>query len=205
MNRVRDSVVRYNISHNDQTHLVQIHGTIDEGNVIHNNLFYVDHSTVNIDYYLGGSPDNENRANIGATFKNNIFYANGQGRFSSTYSYGSSWERQYIALVDDSSKPFSNNLYFGPWLNGHPHDPRDFFGNPVYDGAPDIGVYEQSGQRKWGRGQHRNDGRSSAHGALPGRGPSAVRNDTSDILQRGIVGYSARRIGRDVPPSDAMG
>jgi hypothetical protein len=94
------------------------------------------------------------------------------------------------------SKPFYNNLYFGPWLNGLPEDPEkvvadpmfmapgtggvglstldgymlqrqspainagttdlpglptkvsnDFYGNPVHDGTPDIGVYEQVGSR----------------------------------------------------------
>ncbi|MDR8394538.1 right-handed parallel beta-helix repeat-containing protein [Aliifodinibius sp. S!AR15-10] len=195
MNRVTDSIARYNISHNDQTHLVQLHGTIDEGNVIHNNLFYVDHSTVNIDHYLGGDPGDGNREALGATFKNNIFYANGQGRFNTVYSYGSSWERKFID-APNISKPFSNNLYFGSWLNGLPEDPekvvadpmfmapgtggdgfstldgymlqrqspaintgtadlpelptkvtKDFYGNPVNDGTPDIGVYEQVGSK----------------------------------------------------------
>ncbi|MEX2601207.1 MAG: hypothetical protein WD355_06130, partial [Balneolaceae bacterium] len=196
MNGTENNIARYNISHNDQTHLVQLHGPIEEGNVIHNNLFYVDHSTVNIDYYLGGDPENEDRDALGAVFKNNIFYANGQGRFNSVYSYGSSWERQFIDSLE-MSKPFSNNLYFGPWLNDLPDDPegvvadpmlvapgtggdsfhtldgfmlkrdspainagsadlpelptsviKDFFGNPVNDGTPDIGVFEQVGSKE---------------------------------------------------------
>lgn len=191
MNGTYNNIARYNISHNDQSHLIQLHGNIEDGNIIHNNLFYVDHSTVDIDYYLGDNPEDGNKQELGATFKNNIFYAYGQGRFNTVYSYGSSWNRQYIDSLD-ISKPFSNNLYFGPWLKGLPDDPekvvadplfmapgtggvgfssldgymlrrespainagtsvpvnvsKDFYGNPVNDGTPDIGVYEQVGSK----------------------------------------------------------
>ena len=190
MNRTYNNVARYNISQNDQTHLIQMHGNIEDGNIIHNNIFYVDHSTVNIDYYTGGDGEAD-KQKLGATFKNNIFYANDQGRFQTVYTQGPAWDRQFNDSVK-ISKPFSNNCYFGEWLNGLPDDPekvvadpmfvapgtggvglsslkgymlkrkspcinagasvsenskKDFFGNPINDGTPDIGVYEQIGSK----------------------------------------------------------
>ena len=191
MNRAFKNIVRYNISENDQSHLIQMHGNIDEQNLIHNNIFYVDYGTIDIDFYCGdGSKD---KTKLGAYFRNNIFYASGQGRFRKVYTSGNVIGRHF----DDSVKLpaaveatiYLHNCYFGPWLNGLPNDPEkmvadplfvapgrggeglatlagyklkaespcinsglsmgftdhDFYGNPVYDGSPDIGVYEQTG------------------------------------------------------------
>jgi hypothetical protein len=190
MNRTYDNVARYNISQNDQTHLIQIHGNTEDGNLIYNNVFYVDHSTVDMDYYCG--MDNEkDKAKLGATFRNNIFYAGGQGRFRTVYSHGSALDRQFNDTLrvppSEGGPVFQRNCYFGPWLNGVPDDMqklladplfsepggggyggltldayhlrrgspcintgagmeeehmRDFFGNPLNDGMPDIGAYE---------------------------------------------------------------
>ena len=192
MNDTYGNIARYNISQNDQTHLIQMHGNVEDENLVHNNVFYVDHSTVDIDLYMGMEEmKDEDKAKLGAIFKNNIFYATGQGRFRIVYTYGEAWDRKFITkrLPSNLGGPiFRRNLYFGPWLNGLPDDPkrlvadpmfvapgtggrglstldgyklkpgspcvdagvsiemdnrRDFYGNPINDGAIDIGVYEQ--------------------------------------------------------------
>jgi hypothetical protein len=178
MPRTYNNIARYNISQNDQRHLILAHGKIEDGNLIHNNVFFVDRSTVNVDYHADREKSNldpKEIAKLGATFKNNIFYATGQGRFLRGGSV------------------FLRNCYFGPWKNGMPDDPekvladpmfvlagaggigistldgyklqpkspcinagafiemdskRDFFGNPITDGKIDIGVYEQPAPKR---------------------------------------------------------
>ena len=191
MNRTFENVTRYNISQNDQTHLIQIHGDFTERNLFYNNVFYIDYGTVDIDFYGGG----DNKTNKGASFINNIFYASGQSHFRTVYTAGDVLKRSF----DEETKVptgtpdawFYNNIYFGPWKNGIPDDPkkivadplfvapgsgtdeglasvcgyilregspainagifvpnnggRDYFGNPVEDGKPDIGAFEQIG------------------------------------------------------------
>ena len=189
------NVARYNISVNDKTHLVQMQGSLlDDGNVLYNNVFYVDHGTLDLDFFRGDYPETAKDINtLGAHFYNNIFYATGQGRFRTAYSLGETMTRQF----DEVSRPdlpagsiFLNNCYFGPWKNGIPDDPgalvadpefvapgtggiglgtldgyklkstspcintgmyipnhggRDFFGNTVEDGHPDMGAFEALG------------------------------------------------------------
>ena len=190
MNRTFENITRYNISENDQTHLIQIHGDMSERNIFYNNVFYIDYGTVDLDFYGGG----ENKRNRGASFINNIFYATGQSHFRTVYTAGDVLTRTF----DEETKTptgtpetfFYNNLYFGPWKNGIPDDPkkivadplfvrpgsggnglstlcgymlregspainagifvpmngsRDYFGNPVEDGKPDLGAYEKIG------------------------------------------------------------
>ena len=190
-----ENVARYNISQNDRTHLVQMQGSLkDDRNMLYNNVFYVDHGTLDLDFFRG---DHEEDAadidELGAIFRNNIFYATGQGRFRTVYSLGETMVRSF----DEVSKPnlpagsiFLNNCYYGPWKNGLPDDPealiadpkftapgtggiglntlkgymlqadspcinagmyipnhggRDYFGNAVEDGHPDIGAFEAIG------------------------------------------------------------
>ena len=193
MNRTFQNVTRYNISENDQTHLVQLHGDISEGNIFYNNVFYIDYGTVDLDFFLGDDATGD-KNRIGASFINNIFYAAGQSHFRTAYTSGLVLERKF----DETTKVpagtpeafFYNNCYYGPWKNGIPDDPqklvadpmfvapgtggnglstlcgymlregspcinkgifmplngkRDFFGNPVEDGSPDFGAYEQIG------------------------------------------------------------
>ena len=193
MNRTFENVTRYNISQNDQTHLIQMHGDVNERNLFYNNVFYIDYGTVDLDFFCGNDGSG-NKSRIGAAFINNIFYASGQSHFRTVYSSGEVLKRTF----DEATKVptgtpesfFYNNLYFGPWKNGIPDDPkkivadplfvapgsggngfstlygyilresspvinaglfipinggRDFFGNPVEDGKPDLGAYEQIG------------------------------------------------------------
>lgn len=190
-----ENVARYNISENDQTHLVQMQGSLaDDRNILYNNVFYVDHGTLDLDFFRGDFEESAKDINqLGAMFRNNIFYATGQGRFRTVYSLGETMVRSF----DESVKPnlpsgsiFLNNCYYGPWKNGLPDDPkaivadpkfvapgtggfgldstsgyrlqddspcinagmyipfnggRDFFGNAVDDGHPDIGAFEALG------------------------------------------------------------
>jgi len=194
MNRTFENVIRYNISQNDQTHLIQMHGDVKERNIFYNNIFYIDYGTVDLDFFIGDNGTGD-KNRIGATFVNNIFFASGQSHFRTAYSAGYVLSRTF----DEETKVptgspegfFYNNLYFGPWKNGVPDDPqkivadplfvapgsgtddglasvcgymlregspainagifvpnnggRDYFGNPVEDGKPDIGAFEQIG------------------------------------------------------------
>ena len=177
MSRTKDNIARYNISQNDQRHLLLAHSKVEDGNLIHNNVFYVDRSTVNVDYHADrekAEADSKESGTPGATFKNNIFHATGQGRFRRGGSV------------------FFGNCFFGPWKDGIPEDPkrlladpmfvapgaggigvstlggyklraespcidagvpietdgeRDFYANPISDGAVDIGAYERPSRK----------------------------------------------------------
>jgi hypothetical protein len=193
MNRTFENVTRYNISENDQTHLIQMHGDVAERNIFYNNIFYIDYGTVDLDFFLGDYATGDKNT-VGATFINNIFYAAGQSHFRTAYTSGFVLERKFDEEIKTpTGSPegfFYNNLYYGPWKNGIPDDPkkivgdplfvkpgsggnglatldgymlredspainagifiplnggRDFFGNPVEDGKPDLGAYEQIG------------------------------------------------------------
>ena len=193
MNRTFENVSRYNISENDQTHLVQMQCDIADRNIFYNNIFYINYGTVDLDFFLGDGGTNNPQA-IGAAYHNNIFYATAQSHFRTAYSKGETLVRTF----DETTKPatgawnrlFFHNCYFGPWKNGIPDDPekivddpmflqpgsggqglrslkgyrlkansplinkgiyipfhggKDFWANPVTDGQPDLGAYEQIG------------------------------------------------------------
>jgi len=147
MYRAFNNIARYNISENDQSHLIQMQGKIADGNLIYNNVFYVDYGTIDIDYYMGGGQISDSaKCLLGANFKNNIFYASGQGRFRTAYTYGSALERQYNDKVKlTQQKPgtlFLHNWYFGPWKNGLPDDPEKAEGDPMFvaPGSGGVGI-----------------------------------------------------------------
>lgn len=193
MNRTFENVSRYNISENDQTHLVQMQCDISDRNIFYNNIFYINYGTVDLDFFLGDD-GTKNAQAIGAAYHNNVFYATGQSHFRTAYSKGETLARTF----DEATKPaagawnrlFFHNCYFGPWKNGIPNDPekivgdpmfvqpgsggqglcslkgyqlkansplinkgiyiprngeKDFWANPVTDGQPDLGAFEQIG------------------------------------------------------------
>jgi len=150
MNKTNDNIARYNISENDQTHLVQIHGNTEDGNLIHNNIFYVDHSTVDLDFY-SGMEDERDKNKLGATFSNNIFYATGQGRFRTVYSHGSTLDRKFndsLQLGPNADGPkFNRNCYFGPWLKALPDDKEKLMADPLFaaPGRGAVGLSKLSG------------------------------------------------------------
>lgn len=193
MNRTFENIARYNVSVNDQTHLVQMQCDNNERNLIYNNVFYIDYGTVDLDFFCGNNGEVE-KSSLGAWFFNNIFYATGQSYFRTVYASGEVIGRTFDETTKvpkgEMGKLFYHNCYFGPWKNGLPNDPeaivtdpmlvapgtvsggklnmnplkayqlqpgspminagilpanpgnQDFFGNPLEDGHPDIGVYE---------------------------------------------------------------
>lgn len=137
MYNIYGNIARYNISENDKTHLIQMQGSLKEdNNILYNNVFYVDHGLLDIDFFRGDHPESAKDINdLGARFLNNIFYATGQGRFRTAYSTGQTWERKF----DDTLKPdlpagslFLGNCYFGPWKNGIPDDPQALVADPEF-------------------------------------------------------------------------
>ncbi|HYQ56369.1 MAG TPA: right-handed parallel beta-helix repeat-containing protein, partial [Draconibacterium sp.] len=135
MNNTFGNITRYNISENDQTHLIQMQGSIDDQNIIHNNVFYVDYGTIDLDYFLR-QPDREK---IGAYFRNNIFYAHGQGRFRTAYTSGDpevrNFDVTYKVPSSVAAQMFRNNCFYGTWLNGVPEDPERILEDPMFVAA----------------------------------------------------------------------
>ena len=141
MYNIFENVTRYNISENDHTHLVQMQGPlVGDGNLVYNNVFYIDYGMADLDFFLGDGGDGDPDL-LGAKFYNNIFYATGQGRFRTAYSSGPTQTRKY----DETIKPnlpagsiFLHNCYFGPWNNGLPDDPEALVADPKFV-APGTG------------------------------------------------------------------
>jgi len=137
MNRTFGNIAHYNISENDKTHLIQFQCDTTDKNIIHNNVFYVDYGTADLDYH-SGNPD---KTRLGANLNNNIFYATGQGRFRTVYTQGDVLTRQFNDSIKLPHKPktqFYHNCYFGPWKNGLPDDPEKLVADPMFI-APGTG------------------------------------------------------------------
>ena len=158
MDNTRRNVARYNISENDvkfrPTQLVTMFCDTAEQNLLHNNVFYVDHGTSDITYYYGDEygpnkgKGKKDKGKLGAQFKNNIFYATGQGRFRTVYALGDSLNSAEFRKLEDfhqlptpkAGTRFYNNLYFGPWMNGLPDDPEKMLADPMFV-SPGSGRY----------------------------------------------------------------
>ncbi len=137
MNQTFGNVARYNISENDKTHLIQFQCDTTDRNIIHNNVFYVDYGTADLDYHSG----NTDKSRLGANLYNNIFYATGQGRFRTVYTQGNVLTRQFNDSITFPHRPktqFYHNCYFGPWKNGLPDDPEKLVADPLFT-APGTG------------------------------------------------------------------
>ena len=147
MNETFGNITRYNISENDKSHLIQFQCDTADRNILHNNIFYVDYGTADLDYH-SGRPD---KSRLGALMFNNIFYATGQGRFRIAYSQGPSESRQFNDSLVYSYKPktqFFHNCYFGPWSR-LPDDPEKLVADPMFiapgtggDGLNTLGGYK---------------------------------------------------------------
>ncbi len=158
MDNTLRNVARYNISENDikfrPTQLVTMFCDTSEQNLIHNNVFYVDHGTSDITYYYGDEygpgkgKGKKDKGKLGARFRNNIFYATGQGRFRTVYALGDSLNSAEFRKLEDfhklapakSGTRFNNNVYFGPWMNGLPDDPEKIVADPMLV-SPGSGKY----------------------------------------------------------------
>lgn len=134
MSRTFENIARYNVSVNDQTHLVQMQCANVERNLIYNNVFYIDYGTVDLDFFCGN--DNEvEKSTIGACFFNNIFYAIGQSFFRTVYTAGEvigrSFDETTKVAQGEQGKLFYHNCYYGPWKNGLPNDPEAIVTDPM--------------------------------------------------------------------------
>lgn len=132
MNNTFGNITRYNISENDQTHLIQMQGSLEDQNLIHNNVFYVDYSTIDLDFFIR-QPD---KSKIGAYFRNNIFYAHGQGRFRTVYTSGDVLVRKfddtYKVPSSVAAQMYQGNCFYGTWLNGIPEDTAKITEDPLF-------------------------------------------------------------------------
>lgn len=134
MNETFENITRYNISENDKTHLIQLQCDTTDRNVIHNNVFYVDYGTADLDFFCGNDGEKD-KTKLGAKFSNNIFYATGQGRFRTAYTSGEVLKRQFNDSVQFQKMPgtlFHHNCYFGPWKKGLPDDAQKLVGDPMF-------------------------------------------------------------------------
>jgi hypothetical protein len=167
MDNTDRNIARYNISENEikfrPTQLVTMFCDTTGQNIIHNNIFYVDHGTSDITYYYGDEygPDKgkgkKDKGKLGAHFRNNIFYAAGQGRFRTVYALGDSLNSAEFRRLEDfhelppplPATRFYNNLYYGPWMNGLPDDPKAIQADPklVSPGSGRYGLNSLEGYK----------------------------------------------------------
>lgn len=155
----RDAVYRYNISQNDKNYLIT--GTNPINANVYNNVFYT----------RSGLSANVFNTNSGTgTFKNNIFYNLGNSSTSgwgANYTYNNNvFFGNYATTPNDPNKITADPQFVNPGTGligrntlagyqlkntspainrgvGIPNNGgKDFWGNPLYYGNPDIGVYE---------------------------------------------------------------
>lgn len=136
MNKTFENIARYNVSVNDQTHLVQMQCSNEERNLIYNNVFYIDYGTVDLDFFCGNNGEKD-KSSLGACFFNNIFYATGQSFFRTVYTTGAVIGREFDETTDvprgQLGKLFFHNCYYGPWKNGLPNDPEAIIADPMLE------------------------------------------------------------------------
>jgi hypothetical protein len=118
MQRTHGNVARYNISQNDQTHLLALRPLLGDGNLIHNNVFYVDYGTAQVEMRDDGH-ESPNPSKVGVPLRNNIFYATGEGRFQVVYAAPTQPDPS-----PDENRLLLHNCYFGPWVGAGPVDPQ---------------------------------------------------------------------------------
>lgn len=118
MQHTSGNVARYNISQNDQTHILALRPELNTGNLIYNNVFYIDYGTAIIEM-RNDERDLKNLSKVGVPLRNNIFYATGDGHFQVTYKYPTMPDPD-----PGKDRLFLHNCYFGPWVQTGPNDPQ---------------------------------------------------------------------------------
>lgn len=168
----RNSVIRYNISQNDKTRVFQIHSKGTQGTQIYNNTIYVGaglspkiydfdtfrapgavYSYNNIFYNMGGGTYSYGAQNY-HVFENNLYYGNHpSSEPSDPYKITADPE-----LVNPGSGGIGRSTVGGyqlradsPAINAGKfiadNGGYDYFGNPLYNGRPDIGAHEYSAEQ----------------------------------------------------------
>ena len=166
-----DSIVRYNLLINNSRHGINLHSDKDSANQTYNNLiFYVGSASANLIATSGDASYLASpyaiRNNIFHTTRSAAMVASGPGTvyannlFSGVAALGSAPQTGDPMFVDASTHP--NGGAAGPALSGlsgfqvRAGSPAlehgvsitddggvDFWGDPLYAGAPDIGPYER--------------------------------------------------------------
>ncbi|WP_216477242.1 3-keto-disaccharide hydrolase [Paenibacillus brevis] len=164
MNDTDENIFRYNISQNDLDANGAFHLTSGGGDLyIYNNIIY-----------RSGTQNRAltHASNTGmAYYKNNIFYNGASGQYTNSprmaydhnsfYGLNSSVANDPYKIVGDPKFVNPNTATGRATADGYkllPTSPlidagvtvaanggKDFFGNPLYNGAPDIGAYEYQG------------------------------------------------------------
>ncbi|OZB98360.1 Ig-like domain-containing protein [Paenibacillus sp. XY044] len=163
-----NTVVRYNISQNDRKSIFRYSGSID--NVYnYNNTVYVGKSSGNpvmSDYFTKASGAPRNIKNF-----NNVYYSLGDKGWDmrgQTFDYNAYYGGKTLVQADahpvtgdpkfanpgsgadgmdtvDGYKLLADSPLIGAGIRINENGDRDYFGNPLYNGAPDIGAHEYEG------------------------------------------------------------
>lgn len=163
-----DTIVRYNISQNDKKSIFRYSGSIN--NVTnHNNTIYVGAASGNpvmSDYFTKASGSPQNIRNY-----NNVYYSVGDGGWNltgQTFDYNAYFGGKTL-VSSDPHKVTADPKFINPGSGGigmntvdgyqlqasspligagipiTDHGGRDYFGNALYNGNPDIGAHEYQG------------------------------------------------------------
>ncbi|WP_145134446.1 Ig-like domain-containing protein [Paenibacillus sp. Y412MC10] len=163
-----NTVVRYNISQNDRKSIFRYSGSID--NVYnYNNTVYVGKSSGNpvmSDYFTKASGAPRNIKNY-----NNVYYSLGDKGWDlrgQTFDYNAYYGGNTLVQADahgvtgdpkfanpgsgadgmntvDGYKLLADSPLIGAGIRINENGGRDYFGNPLYNEAPDIGAHEYEG------------------------------------------------------------
>uniref|UniRef100_UPI0037C61042 discoidin domain-containing protein n=1 Tax=Paenibacillus vietnamensis TaxID=2590547 RepID=UPI0037C61042 len=163
-----NTIVRYNISQNDRKSIFRYSGSIDTV-YNYNNSIYVGEASGNpvmSDYFTKASGSPVNIKNY-----NNAYYSVGDRGWNltgQTFDYNAYFGGNTL-VQDDANKVIGDPKFVNPGSGGigmntvggyqlqsdspligagiriTDNGGRDYFGNPVYNGAPDIGAHEYAG------------------------------------------------------------
>ncbi|MFB9327971.1 hypothetical protein ACFFSY_18755 [Paenibacillus aurantiacus] len=163
-----NTIVRYNISQNDKKSIFRYSGSINYV-TNHNNTVYVGAASGNpvmSDYFTKASGSPQNIRNY-----NNAYYSVGDQGWNltgQTFDYNAYYGGNTL-VASDSHKVTADPKFTSPGsggtgmntVNGYQlqasspligagipitdHGGRDYFGNPLYNGSPDIGAHEYQG------------------------------------------------------------
>ena len=154
-----DSIIRYNILQNNHRYQIYLHSDAAASSAIYNNTVYSDTTNSGVAYGYGTS------LNAHYTLTNNIFFAaagNGVLSTSATITYQNNlYAGSSVSAPAGDTKAVKADPKLtapGKGPNGYQLQPgspalnsgamisnnggSDFWGNPLYTGAPDIGAYE---------------------------------------------------------------
>ena len=120
------TVVRYNISQNDQQRIFQINGRVKDTQV-YNNIIYT-RADLNVPLLLAVNINGDFAQNL--SFYNNIFYTDGTMRYSHSTKWLPKGLHRHAPGLAGMDVKFSNNVYVGNHEN-RPDDEHAITGDPM--------------------------------------------------------------------------